>query len=45
MKFIVLLVAVFALILSVNSQSQADRDAVILKYDSDNIGVDGYNYA
>lgn len=26
-------------------QNPADRDAVVLKYDSDNIGIDGYNYA
>ncbi|XP_018320482.1 flexible cuticle protein 12-like [Agrilus planipennis] len=26
-------------------QSQADRDAVITKYDSNNIGLDGYNFA
>ncbi|CAH0605472.1 unnamed protein product [Chrysodeixis includens] len=36
---------VFALFVAVAVAAPADKDAVVLRYDSDNIGVDGYNYA
>ncbi|KRK01272.1 uncharacterized protein Dyak_GE28983 [Drosophila yakuba] len=39
MKFLFVFVALFAVALA------APSDDVVLKYDSDNIGVDGYNYA
>ncbi|XP_043649820.1 larval cuticle protein 65Ag1-like isoform X2 [Drosophila teissieri] len=39
MKFLFVFVALFAMALA------APSDDVVLKYDSDNIGVDGYNYA
>lgn len=42
MKFLFVFVALFAVALAAPN---ADSDAVILKYENDNIGVDGYNYA
>lgn len=42
MKFLFVFVALFAVALAAPS---ADGDAVVLKYENDNIGVDGYSYA
>lgn len=43
MKFLFVFVAIFAV--AAVAAPNADSDAVILKYENDNIGVDGYNYA
>lgn len=40
---IIALVTLFA-IAAAAPQGHPDKDAVIVKYDSDNIGVGGYNY-
>nr|AAL16187.1 larval cuticle protein precursor [Apriona germarii] len=42
MKVIIALAALVAVALAA---PQRDADAVVVRYDSDNIGVDGYNYA
>ncbi|VEN33843.1 unnamed protein product [Callosobruchus maculatus] len=44
MKTIIALAALVAVAVAA-PQSQADKDAVVLKYDSDNIGIDGYNFS
>lgn len=41
---VVILAAFFTVALTAPQQAR-DADAVIVKYDSDNIGVDGYNFA
>ncbi|XP_017783145.1 PREDICTED: flexible cuticle protein 12-like [Nicrophorus vespilloides] len=43
MKFVIVFAAVLAA--SLAAPQGADKDAVINKYDSENIGVDGFNYA
>ncbi|XP_055912855.1 flexible cuticle protein 12-like [Eupeodes corollae] len=43
MKFVVVLSALFAVALAVPLDDS--RNAQILRYESDNIGVDGYNFA
>ncbi|XP_065164122.1 flexible cuticle protein 12-like [Atheta coriaria] len=43
MKFVIVLAAFVAVTFA--APQQQDKDAVILKSESDNIGVDGYNYA
>ncbi|XP_045472434.1 endocuticle structural glycoprotein SgAbd-5-like [Harmonia axyridis] len=43
MKMIVALFAVMALAHAA-PQNQADKDAIVTKYDSNNIGVDGYDF-
>lgn len=50
MKFLVVLVAVIAVALAApapqrRSQVDTSANAQILKYENDNIGVDGYNFA
>lgn len=42
MKFLFVFVALFAVALAAPN---SDADAVVLKYDSDNIGVDNYQFA
>ncbi|XP_060517127.1 flexible cuticle protein 12-like [Cylas formicarius] len=44
MKMIVVFSALVAVCLAA-PQNQADRDAVVLRYENDNIGIDGYNFA
>ncbi|XP_055846575.1 flexible cuticle protein 12-like [Episyrphus balteatus] len=43
MKFVIVFAAFFAVALAAPLDSA--QDAQILRYDNDNIGVDGYNYA
>lgn len=42
MKFLLVFVALFAVALAAPN---SEGDAYIVKYDSDNIGVEGYNFA
>ncbi|KAL3283223.1 hypothetical protein HHI36_006371 [Cryptolaemus montrouzieri] len=44
MKMILVLCAIMAIAYAA-PQGQADKDAVVTRYDSDNIGIDGYNFA
>ncbi|KAJ8921600.1 hypothetical protein NQ315_010506 [Exocentrus adspersus] len=44
MKVFIVLAAFIAVCLAA-PQGNLDKDAVIVRYDSDNIGVDGYNFA
>ncbi|CAH0558135.1 unnamed protein product [Brassicogethes aeneus] len=44
MKVVAVLFALVALSYAAPPQGGADKDAVVLKYDNDNIGVDGYNF-
>ncbi|CAH1117690.1 unnamed protein product [Phaedon cochleariae] len=43
MKMIFVLFAIMAV--AAAAPQQADKDAVVTKYDSDNTGIDGYNFA
>lgn len=43
MKFVAVFVAVFAVALAAPLDSS--KDAIVLKYENDNIGIDGYNFA
>ncbi len=43
MKFFIVLVAIVAVALA--APIDDSKDAVILKYENDNIGVDGYKFA
>lgn len=43
MKLLIVFAAVFSIALAVPVDDS--KDAQILKYDNDNIGVDGYKYA
>ncbi|CAH0558129.1 unnamed protein product [Brassicogethes aeneus] len=45
MKVVLALFALVAVAVAAPPQGGPDKDAVVVKYDNDNIGVDGYNYA
>lgn len=45
MKFLVVLAAVLALAAALPRPVDDSKNAQVLRYENDNIGVDGYNFA
>lgn len=45
MKFIAIVIIAIVATVAVAAPLDDSKDAVVLKYENDNIGIDGYNFA
>lgn len=45
MKFFIVFAVIIAAALAAPAPADDPKDAVVLKYENDNIGIDGYNFA